>query len=370
MIPPSSFVSYSQNYEDVLLFRAVGHIENGFYVDIGAAHPTLDSVTKAFYDRGWSGINVEPSKQYFSLLAEERDRDRNVECVISTKEGEIEFWDVAETGNSTIDEDLAERCRQDGYHVSKRTVESRTLSSISDEIEAEEVHFLKIDVEEAELQVLESADFSSFRPWIILIEATVPNSRTPNHENWEHVVMSNRYQFVFFDGLNRYYIAEEHPELADSFTSPACIFDDFITLRELTYINETNRLRELLSRAEDAQSRKDQVVERLSGLSRASESIATDSVPSADGGLEKLNQELKEVIRDRDREIVEMAEMNLELTKRLQDRKAWRGKARKLLGLSEESLSISEAELEARLSSLRLELKQRFRDSDEKRFGD
>lgn len=61
-------VSYAQNFEDVMLWRALGHIENGFYVDIGAQHPTIDSVSKAFYERGWSGINVEPVDAYIALL--------------------------------------------------------------------------------------------------------------------------------------------------------------------------------------------------------------------------------------------------------------------------------------------------------------
>ncbi|MDT9694257.1 hypothetical protein Q5762_39180, partial [Streptomyces sp. P9(2023)] len=71
-------VSYAQNFEDVMLWRALGHIENGFYVDIGAQHPTIDSVSKAFYERGWSGINVEPVDEYITLLQAERGRDINL----------------------------------------------------------------------------------------------------------------------------------------------------------------------------------------------------------------------------------------------------------------------------------------------------
>ena len=56
----SSFVSYAQNYEDLMLWRALRHVEQGFYVDCGAYDPEEHSVTKAFYERGWSGINIEP----------------------------------------------------------------------------------------------------------------------------------------------------------------------------------------------------------------------------------------------------------------------------------------------------------------------
>jgi hypothetical protein len=53
-------VSYAQNYEDILLGRALRKSE-GFYIDVGANHPVFHSVTKLFHDRGWRGINVEPS---------------------------------------------------------------------------------------------------------------------------------------------------------------------------------------------------------------------------------------------------------------------------------------------------------------------
>jgi len=59
-----TFVSYAQNYEDVMLWRALKHIENGFYIDVGAAWPSEHSVTKLFYDEGWRGINIEPNLEF------------------------------------------------------------------------------------------------------------------------------------------------------------------------------------------------------------------------------------------------------------------------------------------------------------------
>ena len=60
-----TFISYAQNFEDVILRRALKDIEKGFYVDVGAHDPVIDSVTKAFYDLGWRGINIEPVKEWF-----------------------------------------------------------------------------------------------------------------------------------------------------------------------------------------------------------------------------------------------------------------------------------------------------------------
>ncbi len=72
-----TFVSYAQNFEDVMLWRALNGIERGFYIDVGTADPDTDTVTRAFYDRGWSGINIEPVAVSMRRIAATRLRDIN-----------------------------------------------------------------------------------------------------------------------------------------------------------------------------------------------------------------------------------------------------------------------------------------------------
>ncbi len=72
-----TFISYAQNYEDVMLWRALKDVSNGFWIDIGAAHPREYSVTRAFSERGWCGVNVEPEPGYAAELRAERPRDVN-----------------------------------------------------------------------------------------------------------------------------------------------------------------------------------------------------------------------------------------------------------------------------------------------------
>ena len=70
-----TFVSYAQNSEDVVLWRDLRDVEGGFYVDVGAADSTECPIAKAFYELGWSGINIEPTESYFTPLQSERSRD-------------------------------------------------------------------------------------------------------------------------------------------------------------------------------------------------------------------------------------------------------------------------------------------------------
>src|SRR5438876_9312099 len=64
-----SLISYAQNFEDVMLGRVFAGRKTGFYVDVGAADPVNLSVTKWFYDLGWSGLNIEPNRPLFERLA-------------------------------------------------------------------------------------------------------------------------------------------------------------------------------------------------------------------------------------------------------------------------------------------------------------
>lgn len=138
--------------------------------------------------------------------------------------------EVEGTGLSTSDEATAERHVQErGYHRTSRTVPVETLSSICERYHQGPIHFLKIDVEGAEKAVLEGFDLQRFRPWIMVIESTLPNSPVQDYETWEPMLLEGRYKYVYFDGLNRYYLAEEHSELAASFEAPPNVFDGFVS---------------------------------------------------------------------------------------------------------------------------------------------
>ncbi len=226
-----TFISYAQNFEDVLLWRALGHVKNGFYIDVGANDPLEHSVTAAFYQRGWYGINIEPLAQYQPAYAAQRPRDINLCLAAGAEDGQTTLFDVpAVPGWASPDPAVASAHRHEGHEVVGQTVPVRTLRSICAEHVERDIHFLKIDVEGWEEQVLLGMDFQRWRPWVLVVEATLPNSRETNHANWEALVLAARYQFAYFDGLNRYYVADEHPELRATLTVQANVFDDFVSI--------------------------------------------------------------------------------------------------------------------------------------------
>jgi FkbM family methyltransferase len=218
-------VSYAQVLEDVLLFRALKNVANGFYIDVGANDPERDSVTRSFYRNGWRGINIEASPVWFEKLAKNRPEDINLNLAASNAVGVAEFYDIAGTGLSTTVKEFADRHSLKGHKNNAYTVPTEPLASICEKHVHRPIHFLKIDVEGAEKEVLEGADFTRFRPWILVIEATEPLSSTPTFQNWEPLVTEHQYQFVHFDGLNRFYVASEHAELGAFFAFGADAYE-------------------------------------------------------------------------------------------------------------------------------------------------
>lgn len=221
-------ISYAQNYEDVMLWRALRHVGTGSYIDVGANDPVIDSVTHLFYQLGWRGINIEPLRCHFEDLQRERPDDVNLLCAAGAFEGEIELLDFNVRGWATVDQSAIAAHRARGDKGVPFKVPITTLSAICLQHAPPEIHFLKIDVEGYEAAVLQGMDFSRFRPWIVVVEATRPNSTVPMHTQWEHWLIGANYQFVYADGLNRFYLATEHRELAHAFAFPPNVFDDFV----------------------------------------------------------------------------------------------------------------------------------------------
>jgi len=138
--------SYAQNFEDVMLARAFRG-EKGFYIDVGANDPDIDNVTRVFYERGWSGINIEPLVANMKALRKKRTRDINLEIAVGEKEGSITFYEVGKWhGYSTTDPAIVEQHRKDGLEVIEHKVPVRKLSDVLDEhAKGKTIDFLKID---------------------------------------------------------------------------------------------------------------------------------------------------------------------------------------------------------------------------------
>jgi FkbM family methyltransferase len=190
----------SQHHEDETIHKLLGYPESpGFYIDVGAFSPTTISVTKEFYDVGWSGINIEPLVQYFFLLQFYRPRDINLNLACGHEKGILELW--LNDGLTTAVPMLA------SPFSPKMHVPMETLTHICDTyVNNRVIDFLKIDVEGYEKQVLSGLDLTKYRPKCFCIEATLPCTTVENHAQWEPLLLNADYRFICKDLVNRYYL--------------------------------------------------------------------------------------------------------------------------------------------------------------------
>jgi FkbM family methyltransferase len=220
-----TFTSYSQNFEDVLLWRALGHVERGRYLDIGAQDPEVDSVSLSFYERGWRGLHVEPTTEFAEKLRLARPDETVIQAAVTTASGPISFYEFSGTGLSTGKADIADAHRDEGFEGRVSLVPTITLSSLLEQ--APLFHWLKIDVEGMEADVLASWGDHPSRPWVVLVEATYPGKEVHTDQLWRPEMVSRDYDEVYFDGLSRYFVHRSQAGLKDAFSIPPNVFDRF-----------------------------------------------------------------------------------------------------------------------------------------------
>ena len=237
-----SITSYAQNFEDVMLWRALGHVPNGFYIDVGAQHPVIDSVSKAFYEHGWRGVHVEATSVYATMVRADRPDEIVLQVALGDKPGSLTFYEIPDTGLSTGDASIAEHHRLQGFNVVETVVPCMTLAEVFRQFAQPDIHWLKIDVEGMEAQVLAGWGDCPVRPWILVIESTYPNSQIEMHQTWESAVLDRGYINTYFDGLSRYYVLANRSDLAQKFNAPPNIFDGFSLAHTVPYNGPTRGL--------------------------------------------------------------------------------------------------------------------------------
>ena len=168
-------ISFSQQGEDLILERLLQQAismdidtHDGFYIDVGAYHPHSHSTTYLLYERGWRGIAIDMSEATCSLYRKIRPRDIVVNAAATDREGTMTGYFANEIPlRNTIEADgLA-----DWVDYSEKEVPVRRLDNIlAEHPEVQEIDYLNIDAEGAEISVMDGLDLAKWRPKVISIE--------------------------------------------------------------------------------------------------------------------------------------------------------------------------------------------------------
>lgn len=166
--------AFSQEGEDLILARVFETQPQGFYVDVGAHHPTKFSNTHYFYLRGWHGINIDATPGSMAAFRKSRPRDINIETAIAEQQTKLAFHIFNDPALNTFDSALAKE--RDGvahYRIVEiREIATRTLAQVlrKHASDQKKIDFMSIDVEGWDLAVLRSNDWRSFSPTYVLVE--------------------------------------------------------------------------------------------------------------------------------------------------------------------------------------------------------
>jgi FkbM family methyltransferase len=166
--------SYSQEGEDLILRRIFNGQGTGFFVDVGAHHPQRFSNTYWFYQHGWRGINIDAAPGSMEKFKKARPKDINLEAAIANGNHTLTYYEFSEPTLNGFSKEISQARNQNGpYKITgERPVRTLTLAEILDQHlpRGQRIDFLTIDVEGLDLEVLESNDWTKYKPTLILVE--------------------------------------------------------------------------------------------------------------------------------------------------------------------------------------------------------
>ena len=163
--------SYAMDNEDSVILEYFKDKRNGFYVDVGCYHPIHRNNTYLLHKKNWNGINIDTSQLSIDLFDYMRPKDLNYNCAVSNKNEIIKLFYQKELSQlSTIEKDQAKKVFQG--NIREKNIQAFTLDEIlsRDKYKNNKIDFLDVDVEGADLKVLEGLSFNKFQPELVCVE--------------------------------------------------------------------------------------------------------------------------------------------------------------------------------------------------------
>ncbi len=195
-------LSYSQEGEDLVLYRLIGHKTNGFYVDIGAHHPYRFSNTYKFYQLGWRGINIDPLPESMKLFKEERPRDISLEvAIVNSDKQQLHYYMFDEPALNTMDDQVAtqrELTVPTDKIVKTISVPSYRLVDVLDKYlpNHQDIDFFSIDVEGMDFNVIQSNNWDKYRPNFVVLESLNSNLQEDLNTELSSFLIDKNYNLV------------------------------------------------------------------------------------------------------------------------------------------------------------------------------
>jgi FkbM family methyltransferase len=212
--------------------------EPGFFVEVGANHPTEGSQTWHLEQAGWSGVLVEPQPDLAALLVTARKAMVFATACSSPDNAGQSLPLHVDGARSALDRD---RMAPGSHAASVIMVPTRTLDSILQEAESPlPIDLLSIDVEGHEIEVLRGFDFAYWQPRLILVEDHVGSLQV------HRFLKRSGYRLVRRIGNNGWYVPADMPASVDIFDRWEILRKYYLALPFRKVRNATRRYRRIL----------------------------------------------------------------------------------------------------------------------------
>lgn len=149
---------YSQNQEEIFILEYFKDQPTGKFIDIGAFHVFRFSNTRALYEKGWSGILVEPAPSNYKAIADHYKDEPRIEVfnfAVGLTNGDIGFYESDGDAVGTTDLDHMNKWGAAGVKYSRIVVPQVSVTDfMTDHFEGTD--FLSIDTEATNLDIFRS----------------------------------------------------------------------------------------------------------------------------------------------------------------------------------------------------------------------
>jgi len=166
-------IIYSQYGQDYFVSNIIYKKKPGFFVDIGARCGKVISNTYHLEKNKWEGICIEPHPDLYEKLRRNR-KCKTFNLAISNKANEhLDFVKFLQEpfGHSGLMSTFRNPQRLKYINHELISVKTIDLTTLLDEIKAPSyIEYLDIDVEGADLKVLQSLSFDKYKPELICVE--------------------------------------------------------------------------------------------------------------------------------------------------------------------------------------------------------
>jgi len=199
-------ISFAQSGEDMILSTILWNVKNGFYIDIGANNPFIQSNTYHFYKKGWRGLNIDALPNSMIAFRKHRRKDINLECAISDKEEILDYYMFSSSFYNSFSTEEIENKKKVSELIEIRKIKTKKLSDILATYNIGNIDFMSIDVEGFDLNVLKSNDWIKYRPKILISEYYAQDLTNLRSNQVYIFLHQHRYEYFCNTPTNIFYI--------------------------------------------------------------------------------------------------------------------------------------------------------------------